>query len=131
MADSLSNNWNDVHLLKLDPTPGSEGPFAVVQEAVDANDPSQKVRFWMLRRDGQWVDLAVQSILPAEQRRLTWFDNIREVMALLGSLPTHPAILHHPMTDQERAAALGTLKEFNLETIRELVRRWKEAHENA
>jgi hypothetical protein len=130
MSASLSNNWNDVHLLKLDPSPGSEGPFAVAQEAVDSNDPSQTVRFWLLRSDGQWVDLVVQSVLPMEQRRLVWFENVREVMSLLGSLSTHPAVLEHMLTEKERAEAIESLEHMNLETIRQLVQQWKEAHEN-
>ena len=129
MNTYLSNHWHDVTLLKLDPSPGSEGPFIVVQDAMDSDDPTQTRRVWLLRNDGFWVDLAVQLGLPEDNRAHTWFENIHEVMAAIGALPPHPQVFYHELTGEERIRSIDGIEHLNLERIHERVIEWKEARE--
>ena len=129
MPAYLSNHWNDVNLIKLDPSPGSDGPFMVTQEAIDSNDSTQTVRFWILRSDGKWIDAVTQFSLQPADRIRTWFDNVREVMELLGDLPQHPEVFFRTLTNEEKAAALADISQINIETVRAAVRKWKASHE--
>jgi hypothetical protein len=131
MPGYLSNHWSDVNLIKLDPSPGSEGPFLITQEATDPNDATQTVRLWILRTDGKWIDAVMQFSLKPEERVRIWFENIRDVMDLLGNLPQHPEIFFRELTNEEKAAALADISQLNLETIKEHVRTWKNAHERS
>lgn len=130
MSQPLSNNWNDVTILKLDTSPGSDGPYFVVQEAIDSNDPSQTARTWLLRTDGFWIDLITQFSLPAKERGPVWFSVIQDVMALLGSLPAHPAVYQKELSNKEKAAALAEVEGLSTENIRAKVQKWKEQHQS-
>ncbi len=129
MSHYLTNHWNDVTLLKLDPSPGSDGPFIVAQDAVDSQDSSQRVRSFVLRQDGQWIDLLVHYSLPQEDRSQIIFRSVREVMELLGALPQHPQVLRRELTHEEKAKALAELESLNIAGIHERVRTWKAEQE--
>lgn len=129
MSHYLTNHWNDVTLLKLDPSPGSDGPFLVTQEAIDSDDSAQKVRSFTLRKDGKWVDLLVHYSLPQDERSQIIFSSVREVMTLLGTLPSHPEVLRRELTHEEKASALAEIEQLNIEGIRERVQSWKQNHE--
>jgi len=130
MSQPLSNNWNNVTIVKLDTSPGSNGPFFVAQNAIDSNDPTQTERNWLLRTDGFWIDLVTQFALPAKERGPVWFFTIQEVMALLGSLPAHPAVFHKELSNQDKAAALAEVEGLSTESIRAKVQQWKEQHQS-
>jgi hypothetical protein len=130
MSNYLTNHWNDVTLLKLDPSPGSDGPFIVTQDAIDSNDSSQKVRSFTLRKDGQWVDMLVHYALPETERAQIIFGSVREVMELLGGLPAHPEVLRRELSHEEVAQALAEMEQLNIAAIHDKVRTWKKEREN-
>jgi hypothetical protein len=125
MSHYLTNHWNDVTLLKLDPSPGSDGPFLVSQLGIDSDDSSQKERSFILRRDGHWIELLVHYSFPREERDAAIFRNVREVMELLGTLPQHPQVFRRDLTHEEKARALAELEAVNVAGIHEHVRAWK------
>ncbi len=123
----LSNHWNDVTLLKLDPGSENEGPYCVVQDAIDSNDPQQVRRIWILRRDGKWIDWVLQMALKPEEHVPAWFHSIAEVMECLGSLPVRPLVLRKTLTDEEKAQSLAKIEGVSIESIRVKVREWRDA----
>ncbi len=128
MANYLSNHWNDVTLMKLDPDHGDSGPFVVIQDAIDPNDPGNGKRIWMLRADGKWIDQVVHHAQPREKRERVWFESVAEVMALMAKLPAHPVVESMPLTAEETATSYEDIAQLNLEVIREHVKEWKDAH---
>lgn len=126
MANYLSNHWNDVTLMKLDPDHGKDGPFVVTQDAVNPDDPGSGKRIWMLCADGKWIDQIVLHSIPPEKRARVWFDSIAEVTELLGKLPSHPLIESRQLTAEETANSYEDIAQINMEVIREHVKAWKE-----
>lgn len=129
MSAPLSNNWNDLTLVKLDTSPGSEGPFIVAQDAVDADDSTQTPCTWLLRTDGRWIRLVHQVLLPEPERELVWFENAREVMGLLGSLPELPSIQEVDADEARLREAVGKIREMSVHRLREIALEWKSHRE--
>jgi hypothetical protein len=128
MAASLSNSWNHVTLIKLDTSPGSEGPFVVTQEAVAPDDTTQLPRTWLLRADGKWIDLVQQVLLPHEEKERVWFDNAREVMTLLASLPDHASVFSIEVEEDQRREAVRIIEGMSAQRLREMAVAWKAHH---
>jgi hypothetical protein len=128
MAASLSNSWNHVTLIKLDTSPGSEGPFVVTQEAVTPDDTTQLPRTWLLRADGKWIDLVQQVLLPHEEKERVWFDSAREVMTLLASLPDHASVFSIEVEEDQRREAVRIIEGMSAQRLREMAVAWKAHH---
>jgi hypothetical protein len=129
MGSSLSNNWNEVTLVKLDTSPGSEGPFVVTQEAVAPDDSTQTPCTWLLRADGLWISLIQQVLLRGEEKERVWFENAREVMTLLASLPEHPSIIRMEVDEAQHREAVGMIRGISAQRLREMAQEWKLHHE--
>lgn len=129
MASSLTNNWNHVTLIKLDTSPGSEGPFVVTQEAIASDDATMTPCIWLLRADGQWISLLQQVLLPQEEKERVWFENAKEVMTLLASLPEHPSIFRTEIDETRHREAVGIIRGMSAQRLREMAHEWKLHHE--
>jgi len=129
MITSLSNSWNQVTLIKLDTSPGSEGPFVVTQEAINPDDTTMTPCSWLLRADGQWISLLQQVLLPREEKERVWFENAKEVMTLLASLPDRPSIIRTDIDPVRHREAVGIIREMSAERLREMAHEWKSHHE--
>jgi hypothetical protein len=129
MTASLSNSWNQVMLIKLDTSPGSEGPFVVTQDAIDPDDTTMTPCSWLLRADGQWISLLNQVLLPREEKERVWFENAKEVMTLLASLPDRPSIFRTEVDEAEHKEAVRIIREMSAERLREMAQEWKLHHE--
>jgi len=129
MASSLTNNWNHVTLIKLDTSPGSEGPFVVTQQAIAPDDTTMTPCTWLLRADGQWISLLQQVLLPHSEKERVWFENAKEVMTLLASLPEHASVFSSEIDEDQRREAVAIIRGMSAERLREMAHEWKLHHE--
>lgn len=129
MPSSLTNNWNHVTLIKLDTSPGSEGPFVVVEEAIAPDDSTMTPCTWLLRADGQWISLVHQVLLPAQEKERVWFENAKEVIALLASLPEQPSIFRADIDENRQKEAVDIIRGMSAQRLREMAHEWKLHHE--
>lgn len=123
-ARSLSNNFQDVRLASLaswskaaeiEPR-DRNGPYVVLQEGYDPQDPAMNLEEFVLGRSGKWLSLAHFYRLPVPDRRAEFiFGTAAEVMQTLGNLtgkavvlrPGEPAASPSPdAAPDELAAAL-------------------------
>jgi len=92
---ALSNNFRDLRLISLQSwkhareieprDPG--GPFLVVQEGYDPQDPTMSFDEFVLGRSGGWMPVGLFLKLPREIRRDEFiFGRASEVVELLNSL---------------------------------------------
>lgn len=54
---TITNNYTDTSLLNMDPEAKAHGPFLITQTGIAPGDQQMQDRFWVLRRDGKWVDI--------------------------------------------------------------------------
>lgn len=101
---TLTNNYLDVEVWDIDPTQG-RGPFIVVQAGCAPGDERAQEKFFLLRRDGQWVDVAYY-LTHSEPSGLdeAVFDTTSEVMQVLGDLG-HLAKVFRAEISQEQLLA--------------------------
>lgn len=97
---ALSNNYLDCEVLNLDPEDPRHGPFVVTQNAVDANDPTQRANLYLLRRDGTWIEYATHALTPESQRVPVVFDGLGEITRLMEDLPRKPEVVRENEVDQ-------------------------------
>jgi hypothetical protein len=99
---NISNSFQDIRLVSLaawrqaaEISPRDHGgPYVVLQEGYDPEDPKLTPDEFLLGRSGQWLSLAYFYQLPVEERRAEYiFGMAGEVMDVMGKLPSKPKLL--------------------------------------
>ena len=117
-ARSLSNNFQDVRLVSLaswskaaEIAPRDRnGPYVVMQEGYDPQDPTLKFDEFVLGRSGKWLSLALFYRLPVPDRRAEFlYGTAAEVMQTLGKLTGKVVVFRPdaPSTEAEPAPDAG------------------------
>ena len=109
---NISNSFLDVRLVSLSSwrqatefTPRDRGgPYVVLQEGYDPEDPKVIAEEFVLGRSGRWLSLGLFYKLPVPERRAEFiFGTAAEVMQMMETLPPKPAIIH-PGAGEEAAS---------------------------
>jgi len=110
---NITNSFQDVHLASLaswskanEITPRDRGgPYVVLQEGYDPEDPKVIADEFVLGRSGKWLSVGLFYRLPvAERRSESIFGTAAEVMEMMGRLPSK-AVIVRPGGASEAAAA--------------------------
>ena len=100
-ARGLSNSFQDVRLVSLaswskaaEIVPRDRGgPYVVLQEGYDPQDPSMSADEFVLGRSGKWLSVGLFYRLPVPGRREEFvFGTAGEVMQVLGALTSKVAV---------------------------------------
>lgn len=111
----LTNNYSDCRLINLEPqTP--HGPFAVVQNAYDPEDPTMRMTLFILKRDGIWIDELAHFATTSDDKFDIVFDEAANVMQALASLTGTPKIERRDVSTPELQAYLSRLKTTTMES---------------
>lgn len=113
---ALTNNYNQCRLIRLDEN-ATNSPFAVLQEGYDAKDPTMRMSFYWLQRDGTWVEDIARTALPEGQKFDSVFENVTDAMNLLASLSGEPQIERIPLTAEVIEQHIATLKNSSIEAL--------------
>jgi hypothetical protein len=114
---SITNNFLDVRLLSLaswrqagEISPRDHGgPYVVLQEGYNPNDPKMTPDEFILGRSGQWLSLGRFYQLPVDQRRAEFvFGTAGEIMQMMEDLPTKVVMFGHGKTEEAAPAGTGT-----------------------
>lgn len=106
---NITNSFQDVRLVSLaswrqaaEFTPRDRGgPYAVLQEGYDPEDPKVIAEEFVLGRSGRWLSLGLFYKMPVPERRAEFiFGTAAEVMQMMQSLPPKPVIVR-PGADEE------------------------------
>ena len=98
---NISNNYQDVRLISLKSWPLANefeprdhgGPYVVMQEGYDPADLTVQADEFVLGRSGKWLSVSLFFRMPAPERRAEFvFGTAAEVMTLMSTLPTKPAL---------------------------------------
>lgn len=90
---TITNQFTNVHVLKLSDDSGKPGPVIVVQNGVAPGDMTVQQKMFLLCRDGTWVDVvALGSSADASLWDETLFDNSSQVLVLLDKLGSPPQV---------------------------------------
>ncbi|HAB19287.1 MAG TPA: hypothetical protein PLX89_10015 [Verrucomicrobiota bacterium] len=126
---NITNNFQDVRLASLaswkqasEITPRDHGgPYVILQEGYDPEDPKVTPDEFVLGRSGKWLSLSHFYRLPVQERRTEFvFGTAAEIMEMMGSLtpkvqiirPGAPANAVAATADaDEMATALQAAKE--------------------
>ena len=96
IARSITNHYPDFRLLELSkttPHPETRGPYMVVQDGADPQDPTSRECTFVLTRRGTWLHFYVFLMLPVDIRQgVGVFQNIPEVMGLVETLTGKPRV---------------------------------------
>ena len=93
---NITNNFQDVRLVSLaswrqanEFTPRDRGgPYVVLQEGYDPQDPKVIADEFVLGRSGQWISVGIFYRLSVPERRAEFiFGTAAEVMEMMGNLP--------------------------------------------
>jgi hypothetical protein len=93
---NITNSFQDVRLVSLaswrqanEITPRDRGgPYVVLQEGYDPEDPRLLVEEFVLGRSGKWLSLGLFFKLPVPERRAEYvFGTAAEVMEAMHNLP--------------------------------------------
>jgi hypothetical protein len=125
---NITNNFQDVRLASLaswkaanEFTPRDRGgPYVVLQEGYDPEDPKVTPDEFVLGRSGKWLSLGLFYKMPIPDRRAEFvFGTAAEVMQMMSNLPSKVQVIRPgaatetapaaPETD-EMAAALQAAK---------------------
>jgi hypothetical protein len=125
---NISNSFQDVRLASLaswrqanEFNPRDRGgPYVVLQEGYDPEDPKVIADEFVLGRSGKWLSLGLFYRMPVPERRAEFiFGTAAEVMEMMGRLPSKVQVVRPgppaegepaaPETD-EMAAALQAAK---------------------
>ena len=89
---TITNHQNDFTVWDLDPS-RARGPFVIVQEGCAPRDETAKVRLFVMRRDGVWVDVAYY-LAGEGQKKLDQilFLTTADVMSLLQGIGSKPKV---------------------------------------
>lgn len=105
----LTNNYRDCTLINIEPsTPG--GPYVVVQEAFDPEDPQMRNALFMLQHDGTWIEEIARTELPDEERFEVVFETLNDVMQAFQAMPDKPSVERIPVTAEAIEAYLANLR---------------------
>jgi hypothetical protein len=125
---NITNNFQDVRLASLaswkqasEFTPRDRGgPYVVMQEGYDPEDPKVIPDEFVLGRSGKWLSIAYFYKMPVPDRRAEFiFGTVAEVMQVMGNLPSKAQVMKPgapaeaaPATSEpdEMAAALQAAK---------------------
>jgi hypothetical protein len=81
------------------------GPYVVLQEGYDPEDPKVIAEEFVLGRSGKWLSLGLFYRLPVPERRSEYiFGTVAEVMQMMQNLPSKVQILR-PATPAEAQSA--------------------------
>jgi hypothetical protein len=109
---NITNSFLDVRLVSLSSwrqaneiTPRDRGgPYVILQEGYDPNDPNVSPDEFVLGRSGKWLPLGLFYRLPVPDRRAEFiFGTAAEVMAMMGNL-TSAVVIFRPADKQGEAA---------------------------
>lgn len=110
----LTNSYTDCRLINLEPaTP--KGPYVVVQEGYDPEDPTMRSALFLLKKSGTWIDEIAHFAVPDETAFDIIFEDVKDVMTLLGGLGGIPAIERHDLTRPELQAYLARIQGSSME----------------
>lgn len=111
---NITNNFQDVRLASLaswrqagefEPRDRG-GPYVVIQEGYDPEDPKVIADEFVLGRSGQWLSLGIFYRLPVPERRKEFiFGTAAEVMAMMATLPPKVQIVRAGAPAEAGAAA--------------------------
>ena len=108
---NITNSFQDVRLVSLaswhqaaEFTPRDRGgPYVVLQEGYDPEDPKVIAEEFVLGRSGKWLSLGLFYKMPVPERRAEFiFGTAAEVMQMMGNLPSKPVIVR-PGADEQAA----------------------------
>ena len=101
----ITNHFQDVRLVSMaswrqanEFSPRDRGgPYVVLQEGYDPEDPSMNADEFVLGRCGKWLSLAFFFRLPIPERRSEFvFGTAGEVMQMMSNLPPKVAMMDRP-----------------------------------
>ena len=101
---SLSNDVDRAQLLNLDPTDEARGPWIIVQTGYDPKDDTLREGMFLLRRDGQWVDIAYYFTNPPHVLDEAVYETTAEAGALLRDMSGRPHVATVEITEEALAA---------------------------
>jgi hypothetical protein len=99
---NITNHFQDVRLLSLASWKAAAefadrdqgGPYVVMQEGYDPQDPKVIADEFVLGRSGKWLSLSFFYKLPVPERRAEFlFANAAEVMKVMSALPPKPEVI--------------------------------------
>lgn len=114
---NITNNFQDVRLSSLatwkqaaEFTPRDRnGPYAILQEGYDPEDPTVTADEFVLGRSGKWLSLGYFYKMPVPERRAEFvFGTAAEVMQMMGNLPSQAQIIRPGASDEAAPAAAET-----------------------
>ena len=118
-ARNITNSFQDVRLVSLASWRQAKeieprdrgGPYVVLQEGYDPEDPRLIVEEFVLGRSGKWLSVGLFYKLPVPERRTEYvFGTAAQVMEAMHSLPPKVAIVRpggSAEADAEAAAPEG------------------------
>jgi hypothetical protein len=96
----ITNNYRDAHILNLG-SAGQSGPYLVTQTGVSPRDPMPKIRMFVLRPDGNWVDFnAYASQGKPEAMDEIVFKTTTQITQTFGKLFGAPRVLDLPVNEE-------------------------------
>ncbi|HXJ57403.1 MAG TPA: hypothetical protein VNU68_12140 [Verrucomicrobiae bacterium] len=110
---SITNSFQDVRLASLSSwrqaneiTPRDRGgPYIVMQEGYDPEDPKVTPDEFVLGRSGKWLSVGLFYKMPVPERRAEFvFGTAAEVMQMMSNLPPKVQILRPGAAAQSEAA---------------------------
>lgn len=126
-ARALTNNYKDCHLVRLDANDPTS-PFIVMQEGFAPGDITARMRMFYLQRDGMWIDEIGRSTLPDSESGDVVFENMADVVKLLGSQLGKPVVREVPVTPADIEAYIARLRGGSPEELlRQFLARYRAA----
>lgn len=115
---NITNSFLDVRLVSLATWPKASeieprdrgGPYVILQEGYDPEDPKVIAEEFVLGRAGKWTSLGLFYKLPVPERRAEYiFGTVAEVMQMMQDLPSKPQFIRKgtPSEAGEPTAAAG------------------------
>lgn len=114
---NITNSFQDVRLASLaswkqaaEFTPRDRnGPYVVLQEGYDPEDPKVTADEFVLGRSGKWLSLGYFYKMPVPERRTEFvFGTVAEVMQMMGNLPPKAQIIRPGAKDEAAPAVPAT-----------------------
>ena len=111
---NITNSFQDVRLVSLaswrqaaEFTPRDRGgPYVVLQEGYDPDDPKVIAEEFVLGRAGKWLSLGLFYKMPVPERRAEFiFGTAAEVMQMMQNLPSKPAIVRPGAAEEAEPGA--------------------------
>ena len=114
---NITNSFQDVRLVSLaswrqanEFNPRDRGgPYVVLQEGYDPDDPKVIADEFVLGRSGEWISVGIFYRMPVPERRAEFiFGTAAEVMAMMSNLPPKVSVNRVSPAAQADAAAPET-----------------------